>query len=109
MVYTVLSGPLIFSSGELFAADVVAEGTPVRKLQRGFLDLALSPVEISHELAKEKGKDDFVPSWAVGFGRGSCFMVGRALAGIYEMLTFPIPLPAGFKPLLEPEFEWQNL
>ena len=91
------------------AADLAREGTPARKLQRGFLNVALSPLEISHELAKEKKVESFVPSWVAGFGRGSLFAVGRALAGVYEILTFPIPLPSNYGSLVSPEFAWQHL
>ncbi len=90
-------------------AEIQGEGTPMRKLQRGFLNVALSPVEISNELSKEVRKDTMPPSWIAGLGRGSFYAVGRALTGIYEMVTFPLPYPANFKPVLQPEFEWQHL
>jgi putative exosortase-associated protein (TIGR04073 family) len=99
----------------LIAAEVVpeveiqGEGTPQRKLQRGFLNVALSPIEISNELSKEVKNDTLPPSWFAGLGRGSIYAVGRALVGIYEMVTFPIPYPAKYKPVLQPEFAWQNL
>ena len=90
-------------------AEIQAEGTPMRKLQRGFLNVALSPIEISTELSKEVKKDTLPPSWIAGAGRGSIYAVGRALVGIYEMATFALPYPANFKPVLQPEFEWQKL
>lgn len=97
------------SHAGVFAADIAAEGTPVRKLQRGFVNVALSPMEISHELAKGKNEESFVPTWFTGFGRGSIYMVGRALAGVYDMITAPVALPAGYEPLVQPEFPWQLL
>ena len=100
---------LFILPASLPAAELAGEGTPVRKLQRGFLNVALSPLDISHEMAKEKGVDSFIPSWFSGAGRGVCFMAGRALAGIYEMVTFPVPWPANFEPLVEPEFAWEHL
>lgn len=91
------------------AAEIAAEGTPVRKLQRGFLNIALSPIELSNELKKEKKWDEgFIPSWVWRAGRGGIFAVGRALAGVYEMLSFPLPLPFGYRPLVRPEFAWQH-
>jgi putative exosortase-associated protein (TIGR04073 family) len=90
-------------------AEIQAEGTPQRKLQRGFLNVALSPIEISHELSKEVRKDIFPPSWVAGLGRGAVYTVGRALVGVYEMVTFPFPYPANYKPILQPEFTWQEL
>ena len=101
---------LVFSL-PLMAAEVEiqGEGTPQRKLQRGFLNVALSPIEISNELSKEVRNDTAPPSWFAGLGRGSIYAVGRALVGVYEMVTFPIPLPAHYKPVLQPEFAWQHL
>ena len=88
-------------------AEIQGEGTPQRKLQRGFLNVALSPIEISNELSKEVRNDTMPPSWIAGLGRGAVYMVGRALVGVYEMVTFPFPYPANYKPVLQPEFPWE--
>jgi len=102
---------LLTSSFPLMAeeAEIQNEGTPQRKLQRGFLNVALSPIEISNELSKEVRNDTFPPSWVAGLGRGAVYTVGRALVGVYEMVTFPFPYPANYKPVLQPEFTWQHL
>lgn len=101
---------LVFSLPLMAAeAEIQSEGTMQRKLQRGFLNVALSPIEISNELSKEVRNDTFPPSWIAGLGRGSIYAVGRALVGVYEMVTFAIPYPANYKPVLQPEFAWQHL
>jgi len=87
--------------------EIQGEGTPQRKLQRGFLNVALSPFEISNELSKEVRNDTLPPSWVAGLGRGAFYTVGRALVGVYEMVTFALPYPANYKPVLQPEFPWQ--
>ena len=87
--------------------EIQGEGTPQRKLQRGFLNVALSPFELSNELSKEVRNDTIPPSWVAGLGRGAIYTMGRALVGGYEMVTFPIPYPADYKPVLSPEFPWQ--
>jgi putative exosortase-associated protein (TIGR04073 family) len=88
-------------------AAIQGEQTCLRKLQRGFLNVALCPFEISNELAKEVRNDTLPPSWFAGLGRGSFYAVGRALVGVYEMVTFPLPYPAHYKPVLQPEFPWE--
>jgi putative exosortase-associated protein (TIGR04073 family) len=104
---------LLAFASPLIAAEVAPEaaiqeeGTMMRKAQRGFLNLALCPFEISNELAKEVRNDTLPPSWIAGLGRGSIYAVGRALVGVYEMVTFPIPYPAHYKAVLQPEFPWQ--
>lgn len=96
--------PLMAAEAEV---EIQNEGSPQRKLQRGFLNIALSPFEISNELSKEVRNNTFPPSWVAGLGRGSFYTVGRALVGVYEILSFPIPYPASYKPVLQPEFPWQ--
>ncbi len=54
-------------------AEIQGEGTCLRKLQRGFLNVALCPFEISNELSKEVRNDTLPPSWVAGLGRGSLF------------------------------------
>lgn len=100
---------LIMASGTAFAAHLEPSGTPYRKLQRGFVNVALSPIEVVHALDQEKGKEEVIPSWFAGLGRGTLFMVGRALSGVYDMLTFPISLPSGYAGLVDPQFVWQHL
>lgn len=91
----------------VFAAEMAEPGTPVRKLQRGFLNIALSPFELSHQFAIEKKTEKFPPSWLEAIGRGSCYMVGRAVVGVGEVVTFFVPAPANYGPILQPEFPWE--
>ncbi len=93
----------------LQAAEMAAKNTAIHKLQRGFVNIALSPVEISAELHKEKKVDNALPSWATGFFRGSFYTVGRALSGVYDILTFPLPVPANYESLVEPGLPWDRL
>ncbi|MEI7750592.1 MAG: exosortase system-associated protein, TIGR04073 family [Candidatus Omnitrophota bacterium] len=106
LVLLAFACPLI--AGEVAPeAAIQEEGSMQRKAQRGFLNVALSPFEIANELSKEVRNNTAPPSWIAGLGRGSIYAVGRALVGVYEMVTFPIPYPAHYKPVLQPEFPWQ--
>ena len=89
------------------AAELESPSTALRKLQRGFLNIALSPLEIVHALSQDKTKERVIPTWAAGLLRGGAFAAGRAAAGVYEMVTFPFPLPSGYEPVLYPEFTWE--
>jgi putative exosortase-associated protein (TIGR04073 family) len=104
----VLSAFLLFQTAA-FSAELAAPGTPARKLQRGFLNVALSPFEISNEMARDKKVDAFPPTWVTGLGRGLCYAVGRSLVGIGEILTFPVSAPDNYGPVLQPEFAWQHV
>ena len=98
---------LIFTAS-VHAADLAQPGTPARKLQRGFLNIALSPFELSNQFSKERKTDKFPPSWMSAIGRGGLYMVGRMVVGVEEILTFPISAPANYGPILQPEFPWEN-
>lgn len=91
------------------AAEVAPEGTIRRKLQRGFLNIALSPFEISHEIVNTQKYDTALPTWIAGFVKGTAKTGSRILVGTYEIVTSPIPVPAQYAPVLQPEFPWDLL
>lgn len=110
--FGMLAGQGLLLAGEMTPGEPAAikpEGTPLRKLQRGFLNIALAPLDITAELNKEKNRDTVPPSWALALGRGGTYAVGRALVGVYEMLTFYVPSPGHYEPILYPEFTWEKL
>ena len=96
-------------TGNLFAVEIASEGTMQRKLQRGFLNIALSPIELSNQFAKRKNEDTILPSWIRASLEGTAYLAGRALVGAYEIATFPVAAPASYKPVLQPEFAWEYL
>ncbi len=106
-VFLLLLSPLFLPRAE--AATLAAKGTWQRKLQRGFLNAAFSPLEISNEMAKEKRDEKAFIGWLNGLGRGSVFAVLRAFSGVYDVVTFPLPAPSGFGPIYEPEFALEYL
>jgi len=42
----------------------------------------------------------------VGLAMGVGMIVTRELVGVYEFLSAPFPVPAGFRPILRPEYPW---
>ncbi len=98
----------VLFSQNAYPAELENTGTAMRKLQRGFLNMALSPWELAHELTYGKKTDSAVPTWVGGLGRGSIYTAGRALTGVYELVTFPIPIPRNYEPVIQPEFAWQH-
>lgn len=101
---------LALVSQNAFSAEVESSG-PLRKLQRGFMNIVFSPMELSTQMSQEKydNADQMLPSWATGAVRGVAFTGGRALAGVYDIVTFPISLPKEYGPLIHPEFPWDHL
>lgn len=95
------------ASAASYNAELEPEFSRMHKLQRGFLNVALSPLEIVHGLSEGRKKEDVVPGWAQGLVLGGAATFGRAVTGIYEMATFFIPVPSGYVPMIQPEFAYQ--
>ncbi len=70
---------------------------------RGLANILTSPYEIVRQ-----GKIDYEAKGGVGIFsggfRGLFYVVGRIVVGAYELITFPIPLPAGYEPIFRPEY-----
>ena len=79
MVATVLFAPLVSHAGSAFT-----------KLGRGAANVITSPVEIFYRT----GKGDGV---LVGLYK----MGERAVVGLYEVITFLFPVPAGYEPIIK--------
>ena len=78
---------------------------PLRKFSRGAADTVFGVLEIPLTIS-EVGRDEG-PIAAVSYGLllGSGAAVTRTLAGVAELLTFPIPFATvGYGPIVEPEF-----
>lgn len=76
----------------------------VRKLGRGLANtlfgIAEIPIQIQYTMETQGSGAAATYGVLKGFGR--FFM--REGIGIYEILTFPIPYPRYYEPILEPEF-----
>jgi putative exosortase-associated protein (TIGR04073 family) len=88
------------------AGRASAENTAARKLGRGLAAMTCGFLEVpGHivQMTRERG-----PGWgfSLGFVQGLGGIVVRELVGVYEFVTAPFPLPAGFNPIIEPEFPW---
>ncbi len=98
---------LFITAAPAYSADLAAPGTAARKLQRGFLNIAFSPMEVTNKIVDLKKEDTALPSWIAGSAKGTFYTAARALTGVYEILTAPFPLPADYAPVMKPEFAWE--
>jgi putative exosortase-associated protein (TIGR04073 family) len=88
------------------AARASAADTAARKLGRGLAAMTCGFLEVPGnivQMSRERG-----PAWGftLGFVQGLGGIVVRELVGVYEFVTAPFPVPAGFKPIIRPEFPW---
>ena len=94
------------------AVPVQAKEQPIllqigTKLSRGAANLVTGWIEVPKQIYRV-GKEE---GWLIGALRGPIDGVGmcvaRTLAGAYEILSFPLPLPFQYQPMLQPEYVWQ--
>lgn len=77
------------------------------KLARGFANVFTSPLEIPRNVQNVTGDQGVLVGWSAGLAQGIGMMALRIIVGAYEIITFPIPFPEDYKPVLEPEFVWE--
>ena len=80
-----------------------------RKLGRGVANVALSPVELPKNVADAYYKHHTLSESVIfGIPKGIADMVIRCAAGVYDIVTFPFPIPEDYRPVLMPEYIWEN-
>ena len=95
---------LLFASVSALYTPPDACAGPARKFSRGFMNTSTGWVEIfttAHEHYMERRNiAGLIYGIPLGFLKG--FL--RTGAGLYEMLTFPFPMPSDYSPVLYPEY-----
>ena len=74
------------------------------KLGRGFGNLAFGALEICRQPSELAKNQRWPIAVAGGVPKGILYFVARELVGVYEIVTFPIPLPSGYRTIMEPDF-----
>ena len=81
--------------------------SPLNKLGRGALNTGTCFLEIPagiYQVSQCKGP---ICGWTLGMAQGFVTTLLRGATGLFDVLTFAIP-PYN-KPILKPEYAWQNL
>lgn len=76
------------------------------KSLRGLAGMTAGVLEIPGNMVKESQAQGPAIGIPMGFAMGLGMMVTRTMVGVYEFLSAPFPLPAGFRPILKPEYPW---
>jgi putative exosortase-associated protein (TIGR04073 family) len=98
----VVAAALVF----LLAAPGDAQAqTAARKAGRGLAAMTTCFLEVPGNMYRE-GERNGAGGVAFGFAKGLGMIVPRVLVGVYELVTAPVPAPAGFRPILQPEYPW---
>ena len=89
----------------LVVAPAADAGTAAEKFGRGLAGMTCGFLEIPGNIVKEANAQGPV-GVPVGFAKGLGMLVTRELVGVYEFVSAPFPFPAGFRPILSPEYPW---
>ncbi|HUL12694.1 MAG TPA: exosortase system-associated protein, TIGR04073 family [Methylococcaceae bacterium] len=87
------------------AAPQAHAQTAAHKLGRGLAGMTCGFLELPGNIVKETQEKGAV-GFPIGLAYGVGMIVTRELVGVYEFLTAPFPVPAGFQPILSPEYPW---
>ena len=77
------------------------------KFVRGVANLATGWVEIPKQIYVVGTSEGWVAGALRGPFDGLGMFAARTIAGAYEILTFPIPVPPNYQPMLSPEYVWE--
>ncbi len=106
IVALVLVSGLILAVGmPVQTASAAEENNAVTKLGRGVLNVLDAVVEIPGTMLRTSEAEGAAAGLTKGLFDGAVNTVKRAVVGVYEVGTFPLPLPANYEPILdEPQF-----
>jgi putative exosortase-associated protein (TIGR04073 family) len=76
----------------------------LHKLGRGFTNVLTSWVEVPRNVAIEWEKTDPASGFILGMIKGFGWGFSRLVTGVYDVFTFPFPVPRNYEPMMEPEF-----
>lgn len=77
---------------------------PAKKLGRGLANILTGWIELPKNIYDTSVEDNPLAGLTIGLAKGIGMTIVRTGAGIYEVVTFPFPIPEDYGPVLEPEF-----
>ncbi|MEW6543341.1 MAG: exosortase system-associated protein, TIGR04073 family [Nitrospirota bacterium] len=102
MLWVVLLG-----SGQAWAEEESVPLGIATKLARGAANFATGWAELPKQIYVVGRNEGWLAGTLRGPVDGLGMFVARTVAGMYEVLTFPIPIPARYQPMIKPDFVWE--
>lgn len=95
---------VVFLCLAMSAASLCHAQDAFTKLGRGIANTLTGWVELPKNIYNTSVEDNPLAGVTLGLAKGAGMTLVRTGAGIYEIATFPFPLPEAYKPILEPEY-----
>jgi len=89
------------------ALPALVHADAFEKLGRGATNTVLGWTEVFIEPGKRFDKNHNVAEGMTGVGVGIVKGLTRTMAGVYEVISFPFPVPEDYDSIIEPEFPWK--
>ena len=89
---------LLATTSVCFAQDAFT------KLGRGVANALTGWVELPKNIYNTSVEDNALTGMTLGLAKGAGMTLVRTGAGIFEVASFPFPVPEDYKPILEPEY-----
>ena len=91
----------------MLQAFLYADG-PLEKAGRGITNMVSGPIEFLREIATGSQENWYLPGMLLGTVKGLGKFVRRSFIGVYEIVTFPFPLPPdGYDKIIEDTEVWR--
>lgn len=104
-----LAAALVFGVASGVTAEERAASTPGQKALRGATNFSLGlMLEVPRTIYYETKKQGPLLGIPGGFLAGIGLGLMRTAVGAYELFTFPIALPDDYKPILTPDFPFEQ-
>ncbi len=98
-----VSGPVVAA----FAEEVISPAA-AQKAVRGLANTGLGVVvELPKTVYYDTLEDGPLYGLTVGVLEGLSWGIARTLVGVYEIVTFPFPIPEGYRPIYKPGYPYE--
>lgn len=91
----------------LMATQTACAFGPKDKLKRGTINFLSGWIEIPRNIYDKTVEESILQGLTAGTMSGFGMAVVRTGTGLYEIITFPLNIPNGYEPILEPTYVLQ--
>ena len=78
------------------------------KLTRGLMNVVTGWLELPNEIVDTTQQQNVLVGATWGTLKGLVKGVVREAVGVYETITFPVPVPANYAPILSPAYAYET-
>lgn len=108
MKAVLLAGVAVSGVATLAFAEEMVPPAAAEKAVRGLANAGLGvAVELPKTVYYDTLEDGPLYGLTVGVLEGLSWGIARTLVGIYEVVTFPFPIPEGYRPIYTPSYPYE--